>query len=252
MVAFYFLGWGGSDKPVGYPYAADNQTGDLNAVVEHLELESIVPVAHDASGSAAIDRALWNPERTAALVPLNTYYGYMPAVRLPEAIFSFSTPVLRDVARFVSGRFDLFRRLYWWQVGERFIRDGEVREEFVTLLYEQSAASPGAKPAFFGQNADLRGTVRSRGGTETEMRPFARPVRIVFGGADPYLNAGMARHFHGLFPTSGMFLLPRARHFPQLDEPEEVARFILSTPLEGAARGREGSRILESKEAPAL
>jgi haloalkane dehalogenase len=56
-------------------------------------------------------------------------------------------------------------------------------------------------------------------------------VRIVFGEADPYLNAGVARHFHDLFPNSELFLLPTARHFPQLDEPEEVARLILSTPL---------------------
>jgi haloalkane dehalogenase len=32
VVVFDFLGWGGSDKPSGYPYAADNQTRDLDAV----------------------------------------------------------------------------------------------------------------------------------------------------------------------------------------------------------------------------
>jgi hypothetical protein len=42
----------------------------------------------------------------------------------------------------------------------------------------------------------------------------------------------MARHFHGVFPDSELFLLPTARHFPRLDEePEEVARLILSTPI---------------------
>lgn len=236
VVVFDFLGWGASDKPAGYPYTADNQARDLNAVIEHLGLESVVPVAHDASGPPAIDWALAYPDRTAALVLLNTYYGYMPAVRLPEAIFLFSTPLLRNAARFVSGRFGLFRRLYWWQVGRRFIRDTEVREEFVPLLYEQFAATPSAKPAFFSLNADLRGAARSRAGAEPEMSAFGRPVRIIFGEADPYLNAGMARHFHGLFPNSELFLLPTARHFPQLDEPEEVARLILSTPLAGTAR----------------
>jgi pimeloyl-ACP methyl ester carboxylesterase len=65
------------------------------------------------------------------------------------------------------------------------------------------------------------------------MRAFERPVRIVFGEADPYLNADVARHFHRLFPNSELFLLPEARHFPQLDEPEEVARLILSAPVYG-------------------
>ena len=132
--------------------------------------------------------------------------------------------------RFVSGRFDLFRRMYWWQVGERFIRDEEVKEEFVPLLYRQIAATPSTKPAFFALNNDFWGTLRSRAGAEPEMRAFGRPVRIVFGEADPYLKGDVARHFHGLFPNSELFLLPEARHFSQLDEPEEVARLILSTP----------------------
>jgi haloalkane dehalogenase len=231
VVTFDFLGWGRSDKPEGYPYTADNQTRDLNAVIEHLGLESVVPVAHDASGPPAIDWALAHPDRTAALVLLNTYYGRTSSLRRPEAIFLFSTPVLRNVARFVSGRFDLFRRLYWWQVGRRFIRSEEVRKEFVPLLYEQFAAMPSTKPAFFTLNNDLLGTVRSRAGAEPEMRAFRRPVRIIFGEADRSLNAGVARDFHEKFPMSELFLLPGARHFPQLDEPEEVARLILSTPL---------------------
>jgi pimeloyl-ACP methyl ester carboxylesterase len=231
VVLFDFLGWGRSDKPEAYPYTADNQTWDLNAVIETLGLENVMLVAHDASGPPAIDWALAHPHRTTALVLLNTYYGLTPAARPPEAIFLFSTPVLRSVARFISGRFDLFRRLYWWQVGTRFIRDEEVRKEFVPLLYEQFAATPSTKPAFFSLNVDLWGTMRSRSRAEPEMRAFGRPVRIIFGEADPYLNADVARDFHEKFPTSELFLLPSARHFPQLDEPEEVARLILLTPL---------------------
>lgn len=233
VVVFDFLGWGRSDKPEGYPYTADNQARDLNAVIGDLGLKDVVLVAHDASGPPAIDWALWHPERTAALVLLNTYYGRTSAARPPEAIFLFSTPGLRNIARFVSGRFDLFRRIYWWQVGERFIRDEEVKKEFVPLLYEQFAVTPSTKPAFFALNNNLWGTLRNRAGAEPEMRAFWRSVRIIFGEADPYLNADVARHFHSLFPNSELFLLPEARHFPQLDEPEEVARLILSAPVDG-------------------
>ena len=242
VVVFDFLGWGNSDKPRGFPYTADNQARDLAAVVQHLGLEKIVPVAHDASGPPAIDWALWHPERTAALVLLNTYYGLMPAVRLPEAIFLYSMPVLRNVAPLVSNRFDLFRRLYGCQVGRRFIRDEGVRGEFVPLLYRQFAADPSTKEAFFSLNADLRGAARDRSGAESEMRSFSRPVRIIFGESDPYLNAGMARHFHDLFPNSELFLLPTARHFPQLDEPEEVAHLILQAPTAdtGARNSEDG------------
>ena len=231
VVAFDFLGWGASDKPLGYPYTAKNQELDLDAVITELKLGQVVLVAHDASGPPAIDWALNHPNRVAALVLLNTYYCAMPTLRPPEAIFLFSTPVVRDVARPISGMFGhlIFRRMYWWQVG-RFFRDAEIRNEFVPLLYQQFDAIPSARPAFFRLNEDLLATIRSGSRTAPKLKDFKRPVRIIFGDADPYLNKGVAQRFHELFPSSDLFLLPTARHFVQMDEPEEVARLILSTP----------------------
>jgi haloalkane dehalogenase len=197
VVTFDFLGWGRSDKPHGYPYTATNQTGDLDAVIAHLGLESAVLVAHDASGPPAIDWALDNQERVSALVLLNTYYGWVPSLRPPEAILLFSVPIVRNLARLLVVNSDaLDRRLFTWQVG-RFITDPGDRQEVVAELYGQFRAE---RPAFFSLNAD------------------------------PYLNAGVAKRFHQLFPTSDLFLLPNARHYVQIDAPAEVARLILSLP----------------------
>ena len=232
VITFDFLGWGNSDKPTGYAYTSKNQELDLDAVIKQLKLGRVIIVAHDASGPPAIDWALNNSDQVAALVLLNTYYCKMPTLRSPEAIWLFSTPVVRNVARFISGMFDhwLFRRMYWWQVG-RFFRDAKVRDEFVPLLYRQFDAAPSARPAFFRLNEDLLFTVRSHSTMIPKLKAFSRQVRIIFGAADPYLNKGVAQRFHELFPTSDLFLLPGARHFVQMDEPEEVARLILSTPI---------------------
>ncbi len=89
VVTCDFLGWGASDKPAGYPYTAAHQVLDIDAVIEHLKLEQVVLVAHDASGPPAIDWALRHADRVAALVLLNTYYGVMPTLRAPEAIWLF-------------------------------------------------------------------------------------------------------------------------------------------------------------------
>jgi pimeloyl-ACP methyl ester carboxylesterase len=231
VVLFDFLGWGSSDKPAGYRYTADNQVGDLDAVITQLGLGQVVLVAHDASGPPAIDWALAHPERIAALVLLNTYYCEMPSLRPPEAIWLFSTPVIRSVARPVSRMFGnwLFRRMYWWQVGS-FIRDAHVRREFVPLLYQQFDATPSARPAFFRLNEDLLPTVRSRTQMIPKLKEFRRPVRIIFGDADPSLNSDVARTFHEFLPGSELFLISGARHFVQLDEPEQVARLILAIP----------------------
>src|SRR5215469_13422884 len=102
VIAFDFLGWGASDKPVGYPYTASNQVGELDAVITPLRLQHVILVAHDASGPPAIDWALVHSERVAGLVLPNTYYCTMPTLRPPEAIWLFSTPVVRKIARPVS------------------------------------------------------------------------------------------------------------------------------------------------------
>src|SRR5437762_13318087 len=122
VVLFDFLGWGNSDKPAGYPYTTDNQVGDLDAVITQLGLGKVVLVAHDASGPPAIDWALAHAERVAGLVLLNTYYCEMPTLRPPFAIWFFSTPVIRSVARPVSRMFGnwLFRR----KIGRASCREG--------------------------------------------------------------------------------------------------------------------------------
>jgi len=155
----------------------------------------------------------------------------MPTLRPPEAIWLFSTPVVRNIARPVSQMLDhwLFRRMYRWQVG-RFFRDAEVREQFLPLLYQQFDATPSARPAFFRLNEDLLPTIRSRTKMLPKVAEFRRPVRIIFGDADPYLNTGVARRFHELFSGSELFLVPGARHFVQMDEPAQVARLILALP----------------------
>jgi pimeloyl-ACP methyl ester carboxylesterase len=241
VVTFDFLGWGASDKPAGHPYTASNQMGDVDAVITGLKLGQVVLVAHDASGPPAIEWALEHPDQVAALILLNTYYCAMPTLRPPEAIFLFSTPIIRNVARPISALFNhlIFRRMYWWQVG-RFFRDAETRNEFVPLLYRQFDATPSARPAFFRLNEDLLGTIRAGSKRGLKLKEFRRPVRIVFGGSDPYLNTGVAKAFHELLPTSELFILANARHFVQMDEPQAVARLILSAPLNEVSPLRTG------------
>ena len=229
VVRFDFLGWGRSDKPAGYPYTADNQAGDLAAVVGALDDQlgggQLVLVAHDASGPPAIDWALAHQDRVARLVLLNTYYHWTAALRRPPAIALYSTPVVGAAARAVMRRRpDLDRRLYTWQVG-RFIADPAIREQLVAELYEQFLA---ARPAFWRLNDDLIGAVISRRRRIPDMRRFGPPVRVIFGARDRYLNPRVAREFSALFPNSDLHLLDGGGHYVQVDQPEQVAELILA------------------------
>ena len=77
---------------------------ELDAVVRHFKLEQAIPVAHDASGPAAIDWSLAHPDKVAALVLLNTFYGVTPTINAPEAIRIFSDPIFKDLAEAIAAR----------------------------------------------------------------------------------------------------------------------------------------------------
>lgn len=227
VVRFDFLGWGRSDKPAGYPYTASNQVGDLAEVVkavrEHFGASQLVLVAHDASGPPAIDWALANPGQVAALVLLNTYYHWTPALRRPPAIALYSTPLIRNAARAIAlRRPDLDRRLYAWQVG-KFIEDPALRAQLVTQLYEEFLP---ARPAFWRLNDDLMGAVLARRLRIPQMRRFEPPVRVIFGADDRYLNPRVAARFAALFPNAEMHLLSGAGNYVQVDQPQRVAELM--------------------------
>jgi haloalkane dehalogenase len=247
LVLFDFLGWGRSDKPTpeDYAYTFDNQKGELDEVIAQRGLSRPVLVGHDASGPAAINWALDHRHGIGGLVLLNTFYHLTPFNSAPEAIAIFAdllelrtaplvTPSVpwsfERLSQAIATDPRMFRWLYFWQVGS-FFRDDPVRDVFLPKLYAQFARKPSSIPAFVALNRDLAAAIGANTMRAPELASFEGPVRIIFGDSDPYLNADLARSFHASLPTSELFLLPGARHYVQMDEPEEVARLILYAPV---------------------
>lgn len=98
-IAVDFLGFGASDKPEGAHYSFEQQLGDLEAVVEVLGLDRIIPVGHDAGGPTAVNFALKHPKRTAAVCLMNAFYGEAPGLRVPEFIELFSNKGLKALTQ---------------------------------------------------------------------------------------------------------------------------------------------------------
>ena len=229
VVTFDFLGWGTSDKPADYPYTSKQQEGDLQAVLEALGVEQVVLVPHDASGPVAINWALDHPERVSALVLLNTYYADAPTLRFPEFIALFADPAYTALTRAMAKTPDVARWLLSWQ-GEQFGTGEHGGETLLPMVLPQFANTPSTFPAFITLTSDLHATLRADTQRLPLLKTFDQPVRIIFGAGDPYLNPGVAEHFHEAFPASELFLLHKG-HWPQLEDPEEVAHLLLSVPV---------------------
>jgi haloalkane dehalogenase len=227
VITFDFLGWGKSDKPVNHKYNVASQRLDLETVIQKLDLKLIDLVVHDLSGHSGIDWALDNPAKINKLTLLNTYYSQTSSLVAPEAIeFYASKSLLRDLAVWGATKVEArFKGGVSDQLG-KFFANPVARERFIPIITNSSGA---IRPAFFSATAYLWEEVKAREREIPRLRAFSRPVQIIFGSEDPYLNVGVAKDFQRLFSNVTLDLIPNAGHYVQLDNPEAVAKVMQRT-----------------------
>jgi haloalkane dehalogenase len=232
VVAFDFLGFGASDKPAGGDYGFRQQLGDLHAVVDFLKLNSIVPVAHDAGGVAAINFTMAKPKSIAGLVLLNTFYADAPTLRIPELIELFSLPQTRAFGLAMASdpkelAFLLRFQQLQFEVGVSQAQIDVIDKLVQPLIFNNFAQQPSAGPAFAALAADLRPQIAVNNLQVGKLAELGIPTTIVWGRSDAYLNVGVAQDLAGHFKGASVHLLD-AGHWPQLDLPEDVGRYLLA------------------------
>ena len=226
VIVFDFLGWNKSSKPIDYSYTAADQRSELANVIAYFQHGDIWLAAHDASGPPAINFALDKPDRVAKLILFNTYYSRMSATRKPEAIWMFSTPLIRVVTGWVARNFSMINRLtYFNQIG-KFIKNAERRKELIPKLYK-AFSDPLNFRAFLKLNKDLDGAIFANTARVSEMSKLAEKTHIIFGAEDPYLNVHVARQFHAMIPGSTLNIIQNASHYVQVDQPQEIAEILV-------------------------
>jgi pimeloyl-ACP methyl ester carboxylesterase len=231
VVAFDFLGFGRSDKPEGAVYDFAGQKAALGAVVRRLELGRVVPVAHDASGPAAVNFALDHPGDVAGLVILNAGYDDALPVHWPDMITLFATASLADLAGAIARSPEQFGWLLAWQ-REAFCagQPAAQRERFdagIAQLIARNFGELGSGPAFLQLAACFHAELARNARRLPELKRLGIPVKIVWGELDPYLTADLARHYAAQFRSASLRLLP-AGHWLQADLPDLVAREMLA------------------------
>jgi pimeloyl-ACP methyl ester carboxylesterase len=223
VVTFDFQGFGQSDKPAGAAYNFKQQLGDLKAVVDDLDLGTIVPVMHDSSGAVGINFAIDYPENTASLVILNSGFANAPTVKWPELTELFATTNLKALSSaiiqspeqfgwivnlqremFKKSLADKHRARYDEFLGQ--IIDGNFRDQ------------PGAGPAFAQMTAQFFAEL-DRNATRIPMvEVLDIPAKVIWGENDPYINVGVAKDFQSHLRHASLHLIS-AGHWLQIDEP---------------------------------
>jgi haloalkane dehalogenase len=232
VVTFDWIGYGRSSRRDSGEWSAISRQHELLAVCDTLKLEQVVLVGHDASGPEAIEFALAHPEHVAGLVLLNTYYGRRPNLRLPEMIALMADPTLTPLTDALVD--DPNQRLWLLAyTGRRFGLDASLPPDGIGV--------GSIVPQFVGDSSqsDALAEIRSLTGdlpaaldrqdaviASARLRTVEVPVSVIFGRDDPNLTPDVAQHICGLFTNSEVHLIDRASHWPQWDQPDEVADLI--------------------------
>ncbi len=232
VVAFDFLGFGASDKPAGATYSFKQQLGDLETVVEVLGLGKIVPVAHDASGPAAINFAIEHPDRVDSVCMLNAAYADASTVQWPEMIELFATKSLNALSGAVARSPEQFGWLLNWQKQQfqEALTDKQKAhyEGFLyPLIADNFMQQPSSGPAFAQMTAQFFEELARNAKRLPELEALDIPFKLIWGEADPYLTTSMAKEIRSHLKHSSQRVV-RAGHWLQLDEPEQVAKAMLS------------------------
>jgi haloalkane dehalogenase len=230
-VTFDFLGYGRSDRSEAAGFSPEEHGAQLTAVLDELGITQAVLVGHDASGSDAVYYAATHPERVTHLVLLNTVFGHLPSLRMPEMTRLFSEPDLASLADDMMS--DQNQRLWLLQRwGDQFRTDANDPD---------GIGIRSILPQFFGDADQADALVAIRAWTaglpdsldqqdaliaSGTLRDLRVPVSIVFGEDDPYLNPSVAAELAELFADASLQLVPDSTHYPQHEQPEIVANLL--------------------------
>ncbi|MCX5054964.1 MULTISPECIES: alpha/beta fold hydrolase [unclassified Streptomyces] len=219
-------GTGSSEAPKDpATYRCDRLVDDVEALREHLGLDTVDLLGHSAGTNPAVLYTVRHPKRVrrlALITPSVTAVGIaVPGevrretalLRHDEPWFAEAFAALEDItagratagsweaiAPFLYGRWDALAQAH-------HVAGGEQRNE-------EAAAVFGAEGAF------------EPGATRAALARFEAPVCVLAGQFDLNSPVPAVTEFAGLFPSAELVVQPGAGHFPWLDDPE---RFVATT-----------------------
>ncbi|WP_431218873.1 alpha/beta fold hydrolase [Leifsonia xyli] len=231
VVAIDFGGYGLSPREER-PLVPNQRETEVVAVLQQLSLTGVTLVGHDASLAVAINVTLDHPSLVSKLVLLNGYFHSDPALGLPDMIRLFG---ISELDLLSDALMDDPQQRQWLlgHSGRQFGIDasspGNVADHSIVPQYFGSANQPDARKAIRQWTATLFPGIQANDARilNGDLDRASLPVVVAFGDGDPYMTAQIAANIGQLFPHAEVTQIPNASHWPQWDQPQEVAARIL-------------------------
>ena len=213
------IGCGFSEKPQGYNYTLSTHIGNLEKLVNHLDLKKITLVMHDWGGAIGMGLAVRKPELIKRLVIFNT--ASFLSFDIPLRIGLCRIPLLGTIAirylnLFVKGvlEFGLKRR----KVLPQNVRAGYLAPYDT---YDNRIAN-----LKFVQDIPLESSVPSYSvmlQVEKNLEQFSDlPILIIWGSKDFCFNNNFLKKWREIYPNAQVHELSNAGHLVVEDATDEV------------------------------
>lgn len=215
-IALDHLGFGLSDKPANVTYNIDLHCRNLEAFVEKMELDNLILVLHDFGGPIGFHFAQKYPHKVKGLVIMNSWMWS-----------SENEPEYKRLKRILKS--PLMPLLYkYFNFSAKYL----LPKSFGKLKLTSDIHTQYIKP-FPTVNSRL-GTVGFAHSLLNDQPWFetlwegrnlisAKPLLLIWGLRDPYLNENYLTKFKQGFPHARVVTFADAGHFPQEECPNQVA-----------------------------
>jgi pimeloyl-ACP methyl ester carboxylesterase len=217
VIALDLLGCGDSDMPLDVSYSIQAHAERLHAFVQNLGLERFHLVGHDLGGGVAQIFAVRHSEMLSSLTLINSVaYDFWPV----QPVTALRTPIVRQLmmASFDLGTFRLVIR-------RGFYHKERVTPELLEKFMAPMQTAEGRKAFMhFARCLDNHNLTD----ISEDLHRMNVPTHVIRGDADPYLSAVITERLAEGLPNCRVTHIPTASHFAMEDEPELVARAILS------------------------
>jgi haloalkane dehalogenase len=219
-VAMDHLGFGLSDKPAGWSYRPEDHAAHVRALVEHLGLGAPAWVVHDFGASIGLACALERAEPPGAVVVLNGWLWAFDRDRRARRVLRLLTS---PPGRLLYLRANLSARVLLPRAfGERARLTAAVHRQYLAPF-----PTPREREGPWGM---ARGALASAAWLESLWARRARlagaRALLLWGMRDPACGPAYLERWREALPQAEVVTFPRAGHFPQEEEPSEVARRI--------------------------